>query len=529
ALVVNREMILEVAPQGPVMVTWANFHYLDFVLNWLAHVNALGIKPLVGAMDDKILQALVDRGVHTFAMRSGLSEDDFGWGSASFHKMGREKIQLIYTFTKMGFDILVADVDTVWNPFPYMARYPDADILTSSDHLRNSTADDGLERFPDAGSAANIGIMLVRKGALSLAKEWNEVLLADDQVWDQNAFNDLFRRDMKFDGPESANRIFRGYDGNLRVGILPVALFASGHTYFVQRLHEQMGLDVYAVHATFQYSGTPGKRHRMRERLLWLADPPEYYDPPGGLLSFDFQLGDLVNKSVPTNGGEALEDYKGHFELVNAQLQQIRNAMAVATALGRTLVIPALWCGADRWWAPHNGIIPGSALRLPFQCPLDHVLDLEQMSKEFPEAEFGPDIPYREYSFLDNPKTNITEAGIFNVVVCQVRRDCRPPDAQANSVALQSDPEHASLIQALAPFSSKRVLHFEDMRHAYGNFPTKEYRDRFEQRTKLYTSLWCCVDKHPGHVWYDMWWDVIPHTDRHNRIQSGTWVPVTGP
>lgn len=109
-------MILAVAPEGPVMVTWANFHYLDFVLSWVAHVDALGIKPLIGAMDDKILQvrhpqlisllplggdmlssvslpswcmsqALVDRGVHTFAMRSGLSEDDFGWGSASFHKM----------------------------------------------------------------------------------------------------------------------------------------------------------------------------------------------------------------------------------------------------------------------------------------------------------------------------------------------------------------------------------------------------------------------------------------------------------
>lgn len=51
-----REMILAVAPEGPVMVTWANFHYLDFVLNWVAHVDALGIKPLVGAMDDKILQ-----------------------------------------------------------------------------------------------------------------------------------------------------------------------------------------------------------------------------------------------------------------------------------------------------------------------------------------------------------------------------------------------------------------------------------------------------------------------------------------
>ena len=63
----------------------------------------------------------------------------------------------------------------------------------------------------------------------------------------------------------------RGYGETLRMGVLPVALFASGHTFFVQRLAERLGLDVIAVHATFQYSGTPGKRHRMRERQLWLA------------------------------------------------------------------------------------------------------------------------------------------------------------------------------------------------------------------------------------------------------------------
>ena len=57
---------------------------------------------------------------------------------------------------------------------------------------------------------------------------------------------------------------------------------------------------------------------------------------------------------------------------------QVRIAMAWASALNRTLVLPELWCGADRWWAPHAGRIPGAALRLPFQCPLDHVLDLEQ-------------------------------------------------------------------------------------------------------------------------------------------------------
>ena len=55
--VVNRELVKSVAPEGPVMVTWANLHYLDFVLNWVDHVRACGIKSfLVGAMDDRILQ-----------------------------------------------------------------------------------------------------------------------------------------------------------------------------------------------------------------------------------------------------------------------------------------------------------------------------------------------------------------------------------------------------------------------------------------------------------------------------------------
>lgn len=66
----------------------------------------------------------------------------------------------------------------------------------------------------------------------------------------------------------------------MAIGILPVALFASGHTYFVQRLHERMGLEVYCVHATFQYSGTTGKRHRMRERQLWVVVSHSSFSSP---------------------------------------------------------------------------------------------------------------------------------------------------------------------------------------------------------------------------------------------------------
>lgn len=41
----------------------------------------------VGAMDDKLLEKLALAGVNTFSMNSGLTTEDFGWGSKNFHKM----------------------------------------------------------------------------------------------------------------------------------------------------------------------------------------------------------------------------------------------------------------------------------------------------------------------------------------------------------------------------------------------------------------------------------------------------------
>ena len=67
---------------------------------------------MVGAMDNELLAQLIDVEVPTFAMQSGMITTDFGWGTPNFHKMGRKKIELIYLFTQMGFDILVSDVDT---------------------------------------------------------------------------------------------------------------------------------------------------------------------------------------------------------------------------------------------------------------------------------------------------------------------------------------------------------------------------------------------------------------------------------
>lgn len=147
-------------------------------------------------MDDDLLQILLEASIPAFAMSSGLTLGDFGWGSSTFNKMGREKISLIQTFTKWGIDVIVSDVDTVWlqNPIDYMQQYPKADVLTSSDHLEASTDDGGLEDASVAHSAANIGIMLFRPSAAELADDWVKILDKDPKLWDQNVFNELMHR-----------------------------------------------------------------------------------------------------------------------------------------------------------------------------------------------------------------------------------------------------------------------------------------------------------------------------------------------
>ena len=92
----------------------------------------------------------------------------------------------------------------------------------------------------------------------------------------------------------------------------------------------------------------------------------------------------------------------------------------ILQALGRSIVIPQFYGGMDRWWAPHDGTIPGSATRLPYLAPIDHFLDLENGLRNMDEKHFGRNIPVKEYSFLDNPRcpAQIKESRL-NVQLCE--------------------------------------------------------------------------------------------------------------
>ncbi|CAI0441992.1 unnamed protein product [Linum tenue] len=459
----TKELVQQRVKDNVVVVTFGNYAFMDFILTWVKHLTDLGVSNLlVGAMDTKLVEALYWQGVPVFDMGSHMSTVDVGWGSPTFHKMGREKVILIDSILPFGFELLMCDTDMVWlkNPLPYLARYPEADVLTSSDQVVPTVTDDRLEVWQQVGAAFNIGIFHWRptESAMKLAKEWKELLLADDKIWDQNGFNDIVRRQF---GP-SVNEddgLAYAFDGSLKLGILPASIFCSGHTYFVQAMHQQLRLEPYAVHTTFQYAGTEGKRHRLREARAFY-DPPDYYDAPGGFLSFK----PSIPKNLLLDGEHNLES---HFALVNYQIKQIRTALAIASLLNRTLVMPPLWCRLDRLWFPHPGILQGTLTKQPFICPLDHVFEVNVMLKELPEEEFGPGIKIREYSFLDNPSLPDNFRATFD------------------------------------SFKDVKVIQFSSM---------QDGRDeKFRNRVKRYVGIWCCVDSHtPGHIYYDMYWDEKP-------------------
>lgn len=63
-------------------------------------------------------------------------------------------------------------------------------------------------------------------------------------------------------------------------------------------MYQQLRLEPYAVHTTFQYAGTEGKRHRLREGMVFY-DPPGYYDSPGNFFCGTFMLFFILRFTFP--------------------------------------------------------------------------------------------------------------------------------------------------------------------------------------------------------------------------------------
>ncbi|KAG8461758.1 hypothetical protein KFE25_001376 [Diacronema lutheri] len=474
-----------------------------------------------------------------------------GWGGAAFRNLGVRKITLLIDLLELGVNTVLVDADTVLlrDPLPYLRQWPDADVLASTDHLTNSTDDLGLEDLEVAHSHWNVGFFFIKASAVPFARAWRELLVRKPHWWDQHAFGWLLRQGVAGDGKGpgaggpngpgwdlkgdkaglSDPRLFRCFTNHSLVcGTLPVASFANGHVGLVQRLHARLPRPLYFVHATHQYSAGAGKRHRLREAGVWI-DPPEYYDPPGGLLYAPLALPDGLLHPRGVDGKplfapqlafldtahnhSAHPALLAHFALTHAQIAHVRDGVAAAWALGRKLILPPLACGFDRGPFPHLGKSPGAtAQRLPIEpCPLDYVFDLERRAGARDGAAAAPALLEisREYSMLNSTRT--------------------PPSLLASAHRASALPAGEGAAGVRRLWAAHRLVELAQLPPAFGpsSLLSPSQQRALREALAHYTDVWCCVNPIrwglPGHVLYDALYDVVPHTDRLGRTWTCPW------
>ena len=150
-------------------------------------------------------------------------------------------------------------------------------------------------RYPLLHCDFNTGLIYMRGNAavLNFTEAWREKVAnaKEERIRDQAAFNMItkatpgLQQHVGVDGKQ-VPRVYRAGRGEggtpLLLGVLPLARFLNGHTFFVQHAHTLPNAEPpISVHMTYQFaegsSFAYGKRQRLREAGLWFVDGDEYW------------------------------------------------------------------------------------------------------------------------------------------------------------------------------------------------------------------------------------------------------------
>jgi len=417
----------------PVFATFVSAGFHEFMLNWHAHATRLGVdNVIVAAFDEETETLCRERGIpyhgdadlrYTFDVMAtgGQPLHDAGakvtMEGKAFQQIGALKAAFLLHLLRAGHEIVVSDVDTAWlrDPREWFAN----DLLPRRADVALST--DCLSRKDERAAGGcwnaqfNTGVMWLRptNPTKTLMEQWRDALLTTDHKFehDQDILNRLLREEtdgrrpgfrpvaddadavnsasasVVGDGPQ-LSRAARG----ITLGALPMSLFAGGHVYFVQRLHERLGVDPLVVHTTYQFSQARGKRQRLRERGLWLLDDAAYYGREGA------KFVAMRPEDQPPAALVSTAGVENHLAAAAWYRLAIRNLFAVARVTGRVPILPKITCACDRYWGDvlPGCAIPGADVKPPFdECPQDHIMNIPNLERA--------GLDWREWSFLTNP------------------------------------------------------------------------------------------------------------------------------
>jgi hypothetical protein len=208
----------------------------------------------------------------------------------------------------------------------------------------------------------------------------------------------------------SDGRLILDGSGLRRIAPLPARLVCSGHVFHIQQSVERRGCMV--MHLTFVEADRAGKRWRLREAGLFPVKPEATdglkfltYTPPQPLGPVPPERHPSLLREgqsplpVPKKGRWPKEKSSegwtvatalqyvprlvAHLDLVDRHVYAMKQALALARVLNRQLIMPRLLCLCERAQQPWD-IIPtciklGSTTELPFVCPMENFLNVEEL------------------------------------------------------------------------------------------------------------------------------------------------------
>ena len=196
--------------------------------------------------------------------------------------------------------------------------------------------------------------------------------------------------------------LFHAANCSLTMSTLPIDVFLNGHTLFVQHLDDVRRSDPSLeppvnVHCTYQYGDDPefafGKRQRLIESGLWeqFTDGVEKED--GVLNISDQRYITLTPPSPPPVLPTDIDSrvaLRMHFAEDRRMRSALRDTLALAFSVNRTLGLPPLHCFVENIWKElHSGrVVP--SMPLPYACPMDHLTDLPRFHRNIRRLNLRP-------------------------------------------------------------------------------------------------------------------------------------------
>ncbi len=241
-----------------VIITHINYGFIEILMNLIASLLFNNYtKFVVFCMDEKSFNYLKNKGFESNIVMipidwTGirLSSNFEAFGKLGYNRINNYKPRLFYELLSRGYKILFTDSDTVWlnknvlNHIKFNLDHSYADILFQQD-----TNDNKIEY--------NFGFFYASPTPFS--KElllYLEKNLNKDTDIDQFVFNKLLDRIKHNDN---------------RMGGLDHILYASGQSFFHEKIHNKLQIMPYVVHATYMV-GKETKINSFKSRNLWFID-----------------------------------------------------------------------------------------------------------------------------------------------------------------------------------------------------------------------------------------------------------------